>query len=680
MMGCSNGTEQMNKSLEKPVDNSLFIKKRKEEEQIEKQKENEEKKDVKQELRPLYILPVNNDPSQANYPNLDNINTNINRRNPRQENIIIQELDNEEISNRRRLPPIDRFQNLETAPIAISTKEEEEKKEEEEYSFDCLYTKEDLKKKIEEFLQEKRDQDLFYKQSSDDAIYNQLKNNEEQILKELFNSNKENFLEQIKDYYSQKFYQDFGFINFKNFSEKIINYENGEFYLINKIRKNILEIEEDIESFSVKHITILLVGKSGVGKSTLCNNLLRLPENKKALTDIGKPVTQASKMYSDPRVKFLKIIDTAGIEIHGEHKIENVIKTCKDSIELQVNSKDKNDMVSCIFYCFTGSRIEDEEVQFLDELRKSLEGNSIPILYVYTQAVRQSAINGMKECIEKERNTLGEVEFVPVLAEDYDLIDNKYLKSYGLDVILEKAVKTIKNNIKSNLFAVRTKEISDEIAQYFVNKNKKIKEFSIEKMYLHYLTNFDKVLDKDELVKFLLDIIEKCFIFFIEPTEVKNINKNSINEFKNTFQNYIEECYDFFDETASNIIIGFKKDQAYTFLNAQAILEKEGKNIEPRYKRELDDFLKIIDNYFRRNLIYIAEKAFINFFISDVYETICQKNEEYCNEIISLLIDEEKSIKESVNKCFITKYVNIEKNIAEYKIGYGENIYGRNYV
>ena len=113
-------------------------------------------------MRPLYILPVNNDPSQANYPNLDNINTNINRRNPRQENIIIQELDNEEISNRRRLPPMDRFQNLETAPIAISTKEEEEKKEEEEeYSFDCLYTKEDLKKKIEEFLQEKRDQDLF---------------------------------------------------------------------------------------------------------------------------------------------------------------------------------------------------------------------------------------------------------------------------------------------------------------------------------------------------------------------------------------------------------------------------------------------------------------------------------------------------------------------------------------
>ena len=46
----------------------------------------------------------------------------------------------------------------------------------------------------------------------------------------------------------------------------------------------------------------------------------------------------------------------------------------------------------------------------------------------------------MRKCIEKEKKRLGDVEFVPVLAEDYDLIDNKYLKSYGLDNILEKTV------------------------------------------------------------------------------------------------------------------------------------------------------------------------------------------------------------------------------------------------
>ena len=65
----------------------------------------------------------------------------------------------------------------------------------------------------------------------------------------------------------------------------------------------------------------------------------------------------------------------------------------------------------------------------MDQLRNSLEGNCIPILYIYTQAVRQFAINEMRKCIEIERKRLGDVEFVPFLAEDYDLIDNKYLKS-----------------------------------------------------------------------------------------------------------------------------------------------------------------------------------------------------------------------------------------------------------
>lgn len=105
--------------------------------------------------------------------------------------------------------------------------------------------------------------------------------------------------------------------------------------------------------------------ESGVGKSTLCNNILRLPEGRKALTAIGKPL-QWNPLFNNPP--------------------------------------------------------------------------TIPILYIYTQAVRQSAINEMRKCIEKEKKRLGDVEFVPVLAEDFDLIENKYLKSYGLDNILEKTV------------------------------------------------------------------------------------------------------------------------------------------------------------------------------------------------------------------------------------------------
>ena len=585
---------------------------------------------------------------------------------------------NEQFIN-RRLPPIhmeinrdhERINNLEMAPVPINPLNDNG----ERFTFVCRFLKKDLSKKIEAFIKEIKEQDIFYNKKSDDDLYNQLKIKEWQILKEKYNTLKDGFLQQI----IKQFTQELPTIDYEKITKEVIKHENGTYFLTNKIKKYISEIENNEENFKVKHITILLVGKSGVGKSTLCNNLLRLPENKKALTDIGKPVTQKSNIYSDPKVSFLKVIDTAGIEIHGANKIENVIKVCRETIDTQVKSLDKNDMVSCIFYCFTGSRIEDEEVEFLDELINSLEGNNIPFLYVYTQAVRQSAIDGMKECIENETR-LGKVEFVPVLAEDFDLIDKKYLKSYGLDIILEKAIKTIKNNIKSNLFEERTKEISVEIIKYFKKKNRQIKDYSIEQMYLHYLTNLKVTLNKEELIKFLLEIIEKCFIFFIEPSEITSFNKNSINVFKNTFKNYIEKCYDLFDKACTNAIDNFKEIQAGRFLDEQAKLEKRGKNIKPNNIRELNDFKKIIDDFFRRNFIFIAEKNFIKFFISDIYENLCQKNEEYCNEIIDNLIVQEISIKDAINKCFITKYKNIENKIDEYKIGYKQNIYGRIYV
>ena len=65
---------------------------------------------------------------------------------------------------------------------------------------------------------------------------------------------------------------------------------------------------------------------------------------------------------------------------------------------------------------------------------------------------------------------------------------------------------------------------------------------------------------------------------------------------------------------------------------------------------------------------------------SDIYENLCQKSEGYCNEKINSLIAQEISIKDAINKCFITKYKNIENKIDEYKIGYKQNIYGRIYV
>ncbi|MBR6875266.1 MAG: 50S ribosome-binding GTPase, partial [Bacteroidales bacterium] len=55
--------------------------------------------------------------------------------------------------------------------------------------------------------------------------------------------------------------------------------------------KEVLKIGKNREEFKINFLTVMLVGKSGVGKSTLINNLLKLDENERAETGTGNYIT-----------------------------------------------------------------------------------------------------------------------------------------------------------------------------------------------------------------------------------------------------------------------------------------------------------------------------------------------------------------------------------------------------
>ena len=59
----------------------------------------------------------------------------------------------------------------------------------------------------------------------------------------------------------------------------------------------------------------MLLGKSGVGKSTLINQFLKLKQ-KKAKTGTGKYQKVLTEIYTSKYVPFLRLVDTRGIELN----------------------------------------------------------------------------------------------------------------------------------------------------------------------------------------------------------------------------------------------------------------------------------------------------------------------------------------------------------------------------
>ena len=69
----------------------------------------------------------------------------------------------------------------------------------------------------------------------------------------------------------------------------------------------------------------MLVGKSGVGKSTLINQFLKL-KGKKAKTGAGNFQTILADVYTSKSVPSLRLVDTRGIEFSKEFRV--IISSC----------------------------------------------------------------------------------------------------------------------------------------------------------------------------------------------------------------------------------------------------------------------------------------------------------------------------------------------------------------
>lgn len=205
------------------------------------------------------------------------------------------------------------------------------------------------------------------------------------------------------------------------------------------------------EYSELEKLNVMVLGKTGVGKSTLINNMFN---EKMAETGIGKPITK--KMRKIEKRNFpLAIYDTPGLELGGENSMKELIAEITSEIERGLKSEDINEMIHCIWYCVAtpSHRFEQAEIDFLRNFLGETSKFNVPVILVLTQSYSKNDARELMIQIEKENLPL--VNIVPVLAEEYK-IDNEFIiKSYGLNALAELMYEVIPEEVKRTFITVQ---------------------------------------------------------------------------------------------------------------------------------------------------------------------------------------------------------------------------------
>lgn len=145
---------------------------------------------------------------------------------------------------------------------------------------------------------------------------------------------------------------------------------------------------------NLKKLNIIILGKSGVGKSTLINSLFR---GNFAETGLGRPVTSEIRKIEKKDYP-LAIYDTPGFELSGEqqNRVKNEII---DIISKGLASKDVNEAVHCIWYCINvgGNRTFDEsEINWLKKFTEDNKNIKVPHCNTHTGSTKEKSIRDEK--------------------------------------------------------------------------------------------------------------------------------------------------------------------------------------------------------------------------------------------------------------------------------------------
>ena len=301
----------------------------------------------------------------------------------------------------------------------------------------------------------------------------------------------------------------------KDCYQQLIKGEN----LKDSIKENVKQlIKILIKQNEIKHLNLQIIGKTGVGKSTLVNAIFgeKVAEVKK-----GEPCTMETICYESEKYNFIRIYDTRGIEISKNFDIEKVFNETLKDIKEKCEKNEPDNLIHCLLYCFTGTRFEREEGEILVKLRQTYEGKKLPIILVLTQDIEDDededgedsfkqlfeSINKIIEekCGESLSDNVKHITLIKILAKEKK-IKKFIIPPKGLDILIEKCLEKGEYSTKFASFSAIKFSAEKKIKEDFLKIKKEI--FTERDRFL------DIIFQKSREDKIFEDIIEKVFITF----------------------------------------------------------------------------------------------------------------------------------------------------------------------
>ena len=337
----------------------------------------------------------------------------------------------------------------------------------------------------------------------------------------------------------------------------------NEVKIKNNQRDTVINFHFDI---SQNYFDVLLIGKTGVGKSTLINSLLHLDKKERARVGHTEPTTKKFTSYTSKKLRGIRMWDSEGLSL--KNNIDNVFDKINSFIEEKQNNNDLDSYIDVILYCINSdeSRFEDEEANLVETLKFSYKNTSLPILIVFTRSVVDENYKKMREAVIDKSNIKNTDDILRVQAIEINQTihgERKILVRNGLYELISKILDKIKFSTDSNTQQTLEKRIINQYTKKILKKNQQTEEIIKNKQYntLHeflevLLEEYDLDTSKEKMEDFEKKIRElyinriNVLMKKINGTNIEDINskiminfinKNNKYEFAKIFQGIINK-------------------------------------------------------------------------------------------------------------------------------------------